>query len=68
MDTGGVTGYEQRGLPPPPPPALSKLFLSSRALITGHKGSHNSIISDNQYKVQSLLSRGHPRVLSYGPH
>ena len=61
-------GVMSRGDCPPPPPALSKLFLSSRALITGHKGSHNSIINDNQYKIQRLLSRGHPRVLSYGPH
>ena len=67
VDTGGVTGLWAEGTAPPPP-ALSKLFLSSRALITGHKGSHNSIINDNQYKIQRLLSKGHPRVLSYGPH
>ena len=61
-------GYKQRALPPPPPPpALSKLFLSSRALITGHKGSHNSIINNNQYKIQRLLSKGHPWVSWFGP-
>lgn len=46
-------GYEQRGLPPPPPsPSLYKLFLSARALITVHKGSHISIIYNNQYETQ----------------
>ena len=59
-------GYEQRGLPPPLP-ALSKLFLSSKALIPGYKGSHNSIINNNQYKIQRLLSRVHLWVLSYDP-
>lgn len=61
---GGVTGLWAGGTAPPFSP---KLFLSSRSLITGHKGSHNSIINNNQYKIQRLLSRGHPWVLSYGP-
>ena len=64
---GWSHGAMSRGDCPPPPLSALKLFLSSRSLITGHKGSHNSIINNTKYKIQRLLSRGHPRVLSYGP-
>ena len=50
---GWSQGTMSRGITPPhPTPSLSKLFLSPRALIAGHKGSHISIIYNNQYETQ----------------